>query len=92
MCNTSDIEFSKLRISRAYIKLLCIPEGVAKIVSLARIGNCEVRMLDSSQVYNNAAALFSMELFDYDEQSPVDSCVCYSIDEGVAAFQEFISR
>ena len=92
MCNTSDIEFSKLRISRAYIKLLCIPEGVAKIVSLARIGNCEVRMLESLQIDYNAAALFSIELFDYDEQSPVDTRVCYSIDEGAAAFQDYISR
>ena len=92
MCNTSDFEFSKLRISRAYIKLLCIPEGVAKIVSLARIGNCEVRMLDSSQINDTAAPLFSIELFDHDEQSPVDCCVCYSIDEGAAAFQDFISR
>ena len=78
--------------TRAYIKLLCIPEGVAKIVSLARIGNCEVRMLESPQIDYNAAALFSIELFDCDEQSPLDSCVCYPLDEGVAAIQDFISR
>lgn len=92
MCNSSDIKFSKLRISRAYIKLLCLPEGVEKIVSLARIGNCEIRMLESSQIGCNAAPLFSIELFDHDGQSPVDSCICYSLDEGVAAFQDFISR
>ena len=92
MCNSSDIKFAKLRISRGYIKLLCIPKGVEKIVSLARIGNCEIRMLESSQIGCNAAPLFSMELFDHDGQSPVDSFVCYSLDEGVAAFQDFISR
>jgi hypothetical protein len=92
VCKTSDIEFRKLRISRAYIKLLCIPEGDAKIVSLARIGNCEVRMFESSRSGSAAAPLFSMELFDHDAQSLVDSCICYSLDEGVSAFQDFISR
>ena len=88
----SDIEFSKLRISRAYIKLLCIPDGVEKIVSLARIGNYEVRMFESWRSGSAAAPLFSIELFDHDAQSLVDSCICYSLDEGVAAFQDFISR
>ena len=92
MCRISDIEFSKLRISRAYIKLLCIPEGDAKIISLARIGNYEVRMFESSRSGSAAAPLFSIELFDHDAQSLVDSCICYSLDEGVAASQDFISR
>jgi hypothetical protein len=83
-------EFSKLRITRAYIKLLCIPEGAAKIVSLARF--YEVRMLESSQNDSDAAPLFSIELFDHDAQSLVDSCRCYGIDEGAAAFRDFISR
>jgi hypothetical protein len=92
VCKISDNEFSKLRITRAYIKLLCIPEGDAKMVSLARIGNYEVRMFESSQSSSDDAPLFCIELFDHDAQSPVDSCVCYGIEEGVAAFQDFISR
>jgi hypothetical protein len=92
VCKTSDNEFSKLRITRAYIKLLCIPEGDAKIVSLARIGNYEVRMFEASQSSSDAAPLFSIELFDHDAQSPVDRRVCYDIGEGVAAYQDFISR
>ena len=92
MCTASEIEFSKLRIIRAYIKLQCIPEGTAKMVSLARLGNYEVRMLESSQDDFDAAPLFSIELFDHDAQSPVDNCSCHGIDEGAAAFRDFISR
>lgn len=92
MCEATDIEFSKLRISRAYIKLLCIPEGAAKLVSLARIGNYEARMLESSQSGSDAAPLFSIELFDHDAQSPVDVRSCLSIDEGAAAYRNLISR
>jgi hypothetical protein len=87
----SEIEFSKLRITQAYSKLLRIPDGTAKVVSLARFGSHEVRMVGRSQ-NDSDALLFSLELFDHDAQSPVDSCSCYGIDEGVAAFQDLISR
>ena len=92
VCYAFDLELSKLRITRAYIKRLCIPEGTAKIVSLARIGNYEVRMLKISQSDSNAIPLFSIESFDHDSQSPVDRCSCCGIDEGVATFRDFISR
>ena len=92
MCKATDIEFSKLRISRAYIKLLCIPEGAEKIVSLARIGNYEVRMLECSQIDADATPLFSIELFDHDAQSRIAVCRCCSIEEGAAAYRAFISR
>ena len=36
--------------------------------------------------------VFLIELFDHDAQSSVDSCVCDDIEEGVAAFEDFISR
>ncbi len=92
MCKISENEFSKLRITRAYIKLLCVPEGGAKMVSLARIGSYEVRMFDVSQKGSADAPLFCMELFDHEAQSSVEMCVCYDIEEGAVAFQDFISR
>ena len=92
VCKASDIEFSKLRISRAYIKLLCIPEGAAKIVSLVRIGNYEVRMFEGSESGSDAAPLFSIELFDHDAQSRVAVCSCCGIEEGAAVYRDFISR
>jgi hypothetical protein len=92
VCNRSDREFIKLRIARAYRKLLCLPEGDGRLVSLVRIGNYEVRMLDPSQTGSADKPLFRLELFDRDEQMTVDNCVCYDIEEGVVTFEEFISR
>ena len=89
---TSDNTFSKLRITRAYIKLLCLPEGEAKIVSLLQIGNYEIRMLEASRADTADGPLFFIELFDHDAQSTVDSCVCDDIEEGVAVFEKFRSR
>jgi hypothetical protein len=59
------------------------------MVSLAQIGNYEIRMLEASKA---DGPLFLIELFDHDAQSSVDSCVCDDIEEGVAAFEDFISR
>ena len=92
MCKVSKGEFSKLRITRAYIKLLCIPEGDVKMVSLAHVGSYEIRMLEFLQDGPADTPLFSMELYDHDAQSSVESCVCHDIEEGVAAFDDFISR
>lgn len=92
VCNRSDKEFRKLRLTRAYIKLLCLPEGDGRFVSLVRIGSYEVRMLDVSQTASADKPLFCLELFDHDAQTAVDNRVCYDIEEGVAAFEQFISR
>ena len=92
MCKTPDNTFNKLRITRAYIKLLCLPEGDARIISLVQIGNYEIRMLEVAKADTADGPLFSVQLFDYDAQSLVDSRVCDDIEEGVAAFEDFISR
>ena len=88
-----DNTFRKLRITRAYIKLLCLPEGEPKIVSLVQIGNYEIRMLEASKADTDDGPFFLIELFDHDAQSVVDSRVCDDIEQqGVAAFENFVSR
>jgi hypothetical protein len=65
------------------------------MVSLVQIGNYEIRMLEASKASKADTAdgpLFLIELFDHDAQSSVDSCVCDDIEEGVAVFEDFISR
>jgi hypothetical protein len=94
VCKMSDSKFSELRITQAYIRLLCIPEGEngARTVSLACVGNYEIRMFEATQTDSADVPLFWIELFDQDAQSSVDSCVCHNIKEAVAAFEDFISR
>lgn len=92
MTKISDNTFSKLRITRAHIKLLCIPDGETKLVSLGQIGNYEVRMLEAAKADSDHGPLFLLELFDHDSQLAVESRVCADIEEGVAAFENFVSR
>jgi hypothetical protein len=90
----SDSKLIKLRIARAYIKLLCLPENQhdSRRVSLARVGNYEVRIFEGPQISSDDASLFWIELFDHDDQSSVDSRSCPGIEEAVAAFEQFISQ
>ena len=92
MTRISDNTVGKLRITRAYIKLLCIPDGETKLVSLGQIGNYEIRMLEAAKAVGDVGVLFLLELFDHDAQVAVVSCVCGDIEEGVAAFEDFVSR
>jgi hypothetical protein len=62
------------------------------MISLAWIGNYEIRMLDASPNSSVGEPLFLMELFDHDAQSSIDSRACYDIEEGATAFEAFASR
>jgi hypothetical protein len=92
VCAISDRNFSKLRITRAYINLLCLPHGDVGMISLAWIGNYEIRMLDVPQTGAADQPLFLIELVDHDAQSQLDSRVCHEIEQGAAAFEAFVSR
>jgi hypothetical protein len=89
--NISDKTISELRIAQAYVKLLCIPEGSPKAsVTLAQIGNCEIRIFVGSQACSGGMPLFWMELFDRSAKASIDSFSCYKIDDAVVVFDNFI--
>jgi hypothetical protein len=90
---TSDKTLSELRIARAYIKLLCTPEGNSQTsISLARIGDYEIRIFEGSQTNSNGTPLFWLELFDHGAQRSVDSFSCHKIEDAVVEFEDFISQ
>jgi hypothetical protein len=62
------------------------------MISLAWIGNYEIRMLEASRTSSGDEPLFLIDLFDHDAQSSLDSRVCYDIEEGATAFEAFASR
>ena len=89
----TDKTFSELRIARAYVKLLCIPEGSSEAsVSLAWIGNCEIRIFEGSQANSDGMQLFWLELLDHGAKTSVDSFRCQEIEDAVVVFEEFISQ
>ena len=64
-CNTSEWTLTELRISKAYVRLCTMPEDSPEAsVSLASIGNHEIRMLAGPAVDLDGAPLFWLELFN----------------------------
>jgi hypothetical protein len=82
-----------LRIAQAYVKLLCIPEGSSEAsVSLAWIGNCEIRIFEGSQASTDGMPLFWLELFDHRAKTSVDTFSCNEIEDAAVVFEDFIAQ
>lgn len=89
----SDRKLTELRIAQAYVKLLCIPEGSSEAsVSLAWIGNCEIRIFEGSQASTDGMPLFWLELFDHRAKTSVDTFSCNDIEDAAVVFEEFIAQ
>ena len=89
MGRASEYNFTTLRISRAYVSLLSRPEGDAREISLAWIGDYEIRM-HAAPPNAIVQPLFILDIFDHDAQISVGSRACRSLAEGATAFEEFL--
>ena len=93
MNSTSETAPIELRIATAYVKLSCIPrESSEASVSLASIGNCEIRMFRGPEVDFDGVPLFWLELFDLSTKASVDGFSCHRIKDAVPIFDDFISQ
>ena len=93
MNTTTESSLIELRIARAYGKLSSIPVGASKSsVSLASVGNCEIRMFRGREADLDRMPLFWLELFDHATKMSVDSFRCDRIKDAAAVFEDFMSQ
>ena len=85
-----EYNLTTLRVSRAYVSLLSRPEGEAGAISLAWIGDYEIRMHAAPPTGAAKQPLFIVDVFDHDGQLFIDSRACYTIAESAVAFDEFL--
>ena len=91
MNTTNERLLTELRIARAYVKLSSIPvDGSKPSVSLASVGNCEIRMFRGREP--DLDGLFWLELFDHVTKTSVDSFRCDRIKDAAAVFEDFMSQ
>jgi hypothetical protein len=91
--NTPDRTFTELRIARAYVRLSCIPEHCSEAsVSLASIGNCEIRMFRGREADLEGMPLFWLELFDHSTKRSVDGFSCHRIKDAAPIFDDFVAQ
>jgi hypothetical protein len=84
---------SELLITQAFASLSAAPKGEhgERTISLAQIGNYEIRMVGIGPS-GAVVPLFWLELFDQAVGSAVDSCQCNTIREAVALFEELVAQ
>jgi hypothetical protein len=85
-----EYNLTTLRVSRAYVSLLSRPEVDTAEVSLAWIGDFEIRMHAAPSTSAVKQPLFVVDIFDHDAQLFIDSRACYTVAEGAVAFDEFL--
>ena len=61
-------------------------------VSLASIGNHEIRMLAGPAVDLDGAPLFWLELFNHSKKTSVDSFRCHRIKDALPVFKHFVAQ
>jgi hypothetical protein len=89
MSRAFEYNFTSLRISQAFVSLQCQPEGSRKAVSLAWIGDFEIRMHASAPA-GAQKPLFILDIFDHDAQLSIDSRDCHTLADGASAFDDFL--
>jgi hypothetical protein len=85
-----EYNFTTLRISRAFVSLRSRPEGDATAISLAWIGDYEIRMHAAPSDSAAQQPLFIVDIFDHDAQLTIGSRACHSVADGAFAFDEFL--
>ena len=89
MSRAFEHNFTSLRISQAYVSLQCQSQGVRKAISLAWIGDFEIRMHAAAPT-SAERSLFILDIFDHDSQLSINSRACLTLADGAAAFDDFL--
>jgi hypothetical protein len=83
-----------LRVTQAYVSLSSVPESDAgiRIVSLARCGDLEVRLIELSRGAHEGELPLWVDLYDHALGVTIDSCRCGDVDEAVSAAEHLLSQ
>jgi hypothetical protein len=78
----------------AHTKLQLVPPGInaSRVVTLARLGSFEVRLIQPMSVPPIDEIRFWMELFDHDRQLSIDSVGNLVPEDAIVAAEDFIAR
>lgn len=92
MCTKGERRTSRLH--RAYVSLVAGAEGGdgSRVVSLARCGTFELRLVEFSDRRTVDAPLFWIELFRHDTRTLLDRCPCDDLEHAETIAEHLMSR
>jgi hypothetical protein len=78
----------------AHARLQLVPPvaHLSRVVTLARFGSFEVRLIQPTSALPASEVRFWMELFDHDRQLSIDSVGNLVLEDAVVAAEDFIAR
>ena len=93
MSNTTGTASIEPRLTRAYVSLFLALASLSgtRMVSVARFGNYEVRLVELSRASSADVSPLWVELYAHDIQQCIDSCSCNEIEDAVDAAEHLIS-
>jgi len=85
---------AELRLTRGYVHLCVAPLDAdgAKIVTLARFGHYDVRLVELVPANPTDPASMWLELYSHETQCAIDSCRCYELEAAAQATEGLISQ
>ena len=95
VCNERHVRDDAYRTANCesiYQTLVHSEDGSEASVSLASIGNSEIRMFRGREADLDSKALFWLELVDHGTKTSVDSFRCQKIKDAVPVFENFLSQ
>ena len=90
MHSEPDAKLIELRIARAYVDLLCVPDHTApRAIPIARVDNHEIRLFLDPRIEAADVPLFWMELFDHGANASTNSYACWNLSDAAQIFEQF---
>ena len=82
------------RLTRGYVQICVTPPDAngTKIVSLARFGYYDVRLVEFAPTKPADHTPMWLELYSHQTQCAIDSCRCYDLETAVQAAEGLISQ
>jgi hypothetical protein len=82
------------RLTRGYVQLCVTPPDAdgTKIVSIARFGYHDVRVVEFVPTKPTDPTPIWLELYSHETQCAIDSCRCYDLEAAVQATEALISQ
>src|SRR4029077_14247006 len=90
-CGDGEVFVNKLHKAYVGLAIAAANEDGSRTISIRRCGALEVRLVEFATRQQADSLEICIELFDYDTQSSLDSCLCHDLDEAEPMLEHLFS-
>jgi hypothetical protein len=90
-CGEGEVFVSQLYKAYVGLAIAAANEDGSRTVSIRRFSALEVRLVEFGTRQQGENVEIWIELYDYDTQSSLDSCLCHDLDEAEPMLEDLLS-